>query len=95
MASPHVAGMAARLLAVSPNLSPSQVESSIKSGATASVVSNAGSGSLNLLAYSFINSDGSVTNPDDGTTTEPAPTKPTKGNKGGGKGKGKKAGLIR
>ena len=95
MASPHVAGIAARLLASNPGLSPSQVESSIKAGATTSVVSNAGPGSLNLLAYSLINSDGSVTNPDDGTTTEPAPTKPTKGNKGGGKGKGKKAGLNR
>jgi subtilisin family serine protease len=94
MASPHVAGIAARLLASNPGLSPSQVESSIKSGATTSVVSNAGPGSLNLLAYSLINSDGSVTNPDDGGTTEPAPTKPTKGNKGG-KGKGKKAGLTR
>lgn len=92
MASPHVAGIVARLLASSPNLSPSQVDSIVKNGATANVVSNAGSGSLNLLSYSLLSSDGPVTNPDEGTVTEPAPTKPKKGN---GKGKGKKTGLNR
>lgn len=79
MASPHVAGIVARLLASSPSLSPSQIDTILKSGATANVVSNAGSGSLNLLSYSLISSDGTVTVPDDGTVTEPAPTKPKRG----------------
>jgi len=92
MASPHVAGIAARLLANSPSLSPAQVESAIKSGATPNLILSAGAGSPNLLAYSLINSDGSVTNPDDGTVTEPAPTNPKKGSN---KGKGKKTGLNR
>ncbi len=85
MASPHVAGIAARLLATNPSLSPAQVDSSIKTGSTSGVVTSAGPGSLNLLSFSLINSDGSVTVPDDGSTTEPAPTKPTKGKKGRGK----------
>lgn len=86
MASPHVAGIVARLLASSPNLSPSQVDAIVKNGATANVVSNAGSGSLNLLSYSLLSSDEPVRNPDEEPVSEPAPTKPKKG-KGNGKGK--------
>lgn len=76
MASPHVAGIAARLLASSPGLSPAEVESSIRSGATPNVVTNSGNRSPNLLAYSLI----TPTSPVDGPTTEPKPTKPSKGN---------------
>ncbi len=89
MASPHVAGISARLLAANPSLTPNQVESIIKTGASSSVVINPGPGSLNLLAYSLITGDGSISNPDASPTSQPTPTK--KSNKG----KGKKTGLSR
>ena len=53
MASPHVAGIAALYLADNPNATPSQVEQAIEIAATAGIVSDARSGSPNLLAYSF------------------------------------------
>ena len=53
MASPHVAGIAALYLADNPNATPSQVEQAIENAATAGIVSDARSGSPNLLAYSF------------------------------------------
>lgn len=89
MASPHVAGIVARVLASNPSLTPGQVETVIKSGASSSVVINPGPGSLNLLAYSLVTSDGSVSNPDASPTPQPSPTK--KPNKG----KGKKTGFTR
>ncbi len=60
MASPHVAGIIARFIAANPSLSPSQVASSLKSGATQGVIGSVGSGSVNLLAYLDFLFDGSV-----------------------------------
>jgi serine protease len=91
MASPHVAGISARLLASNTGLSPSQVENLIKTQATGSVVSNPGPGSLNLLAFSLISSDGSTTNPE----TSPSPTPKPSPTKKSNNGKGKKLGLVR
>ncbi|TXI51075.1 MAG: S8 family peptidase [Lysobacter sp.] len=52
MASPHVAGTAALYLAYSPAASPAAVRNALVANATAGVVSNAGTGSPNLLLYS-------------------------------------------
>jgi subtilisin family serine protease len=51
MASPHVAGAAARYLQGNPSASPSTVSNAIRSNATTGVVSNPGSGSPNRLLY--------------------------------------------
>ena len=56
MASPHVAGVAALYLSANPGASPSEVEAAIEGSATASAVTNAGTGSPNLLLYSLIGS---------------------------------------
>ena len=52
MASPHVAGIAALVLASNPTATPASVTSFIKSGATTNVLSSLGTGSPNLLVYS-------------------------------------------
>jgi len=54
MAAPHVAGVAALYLSANPNATPTQVEQSIKSGATSGVLTSIGSGSPNLLVYNMI-----------------------------------------
>lgn len=59
MASPLVAGVVARFIANNPTLSPSQVASSLKSGATQNVLTSVGTGSLNLLAHLDFIFDGS------------------------------------
>ncbi|WFE29362.1 S8 family peptidase [Solwaraspora sp. WMMD791] len=51
MASPHVAGAAALVLAANPSYSPAQVTSSLVSNATTGVVTSAGSGSPNRLLF--------------------------------------------
>ncbi|MEV4348951.1 S8 family peptidase [Actinoplanes sp. NPDC049596] len=51
MASPHVAGAAARVLSASPGLTPAQVRDSLVNGATTGVVTSPGSGSPNRLLY--------------------------------------------
>jgi len=51
MASPHVAGGAALVLAANPGASPSQVASSLTSSASANKLSSVGSGSPNLLLF--------------------------------------------
>ena len=72
MAAPHVAGIAAVSLAVNGAQSPSQLESSIAAAATANVVTQAGTGSPNLLA--FVVTSGS---PTDGPTIDAtAPSQP-------------------
>jgi subtilisin family serine protease len=64
MASPHVAGAAARLLSTSPALTPGQVSSRLAADATVGVVTAAGSGSPNLLLYTA-------------SANDPAPTPPS------------------
>lgn len=51
MASPHVAGLAARYLSAAPTAVPMQVMAAIKADATTGVVSSAGTMSPNLLAF--------------------------------------------
>lgn len=63
MASPHVAGVAALYLAENPNASVSQVTQAILDAATPGKVSDAKSGSPNLLLYSLF----------DGSTPPPPP----------------------
>lgn len=52
MASPHVAGVAALILAASPNLTPAQVTSALLARATVGVVGDRRTGSPNRLLYS-------------------------------------------
>lgn len=68
MAAPHVAGVAALYLDDNPNASPSQVQSAIESVAIANKVSDAKTGSPNLLL-----------NNDFGGGTPPPPPPPTGG----------------
>jgi subtilisin family serine protease len=51
MAAPHVAGLVAANLALTPTVSPSQIESQIVTEATKDVVRSAGTGSPNRLGY--------------------------------------------
>jgi serine protease len=53
MASPHVAGAAALYLALNPNATPSQVRNELVEAATPGKVTNPGSGSPNMLLYTF------------------------------------------
>ncbi|MEX8492832.1 S8 family serine peptidase [Sphaerotilus sp.] len=54
MAAPHVAGLAALALATSPAATPAQIASLIQTAATPAVVTDAGTGSPNLLAYTGV-----------------------------------------
>ncbi|MBD3654404.1 S8 family serine peptidase [Kangiella sp.] len=56
MASPHVAGVAALYLADNPSATPSQVDSAIEGAATTGKVTDAKTGSPNLLLYSLFDS---------------------------------------
>ena len=51
MASPHAAGVAALILSANPTWSPAQVRDEMVADATPGVVSNAGTGSPNLLLF--------------------------------------------
>ncbi|MEU7925951.1 S8 family serine peptidase [Micromonospora sp. NPDC049107] len=51
MATPHVVGAAALVASANPSWTPAQVRDQLVSNATPNVVSNAGSGSPNLLLY--------------------------------------------
>lgn len=61
MATPHVAGLAALMLEGSPTASPATVKNQVLATATSGRVTDAGSGSPNLLAYTL--GTGSVTPP--------------------------------
>ncbi|HLV57692.1 MAG TPA: S8 family peptidase [Natronosporangium sp.] len=67
MASPHVAGVAALILAANPNLTPAQVRNQMVADATTGVVGNPGTGSPNRLL--FVNNGG-------GTPPPPPPPPP-------------------
>ncbi len=70
MASPHVAGVAALYLDEFPNASPSQVESAIENAAIPNKVTDARSGSPNLLLNNFSDTGGGPgPGPIDGTLT--------------------------
>ena len=74
MASPHVAGLAARYLSADPNASPATVMAAIIGAATPNVVSSAGTQSPNRLAYAdpgFVPTPGSTTTTTPGSTTLP------------------------
>lgn len=74
MAAPHVAGVAALILSTYPSYTPSQVRASMVAGGTANVVTNAGTGSPNVLLSTLF---GATTAPADTTTTtvtNPTPT---------------------
>ncbi|MEJ6574069.1 MAG: S8 family peptidase [Actinomycetes bacterium] len=51
MAAPHVAGIIVRFLSQYPGLTPTQVANSIKTSSTKNLVTSAGTGSPNRLAY--------------------------------------------
>ena len=70
MASPHVAGLAARFLSAATSASPSQVMTAIVSAATSDVVTSPGTLSPNKLAYG----DPSTVPTSPGTTTAPGST---------------------
>lgn len=57
MATPHVAGLAARVLEALPGSTPAQVANAIVAAATPSKVTSAGRGSPNLLAYAAASTD--------------------------------------
>jgi len=70
MASPHVAGVAALYLDEFPNATPSQVEAAIENAAIANKVTDARSGSPNLLLNNFSDTGGGPgPGPIDGTLT--------------------------
>ncbi len=58
VASPHVAGTAALVLAVHPDLSPEAVQAAIVAAATADTLADTGEGSPNLLLYSAFEGSG-------------------------------------
>ncbi len=72
MASPHVAGAAARLLGADSGLRPDQVASAIVASATANKVTNAGTNSPNRLLFAAPESSSAPTT----TTTSPTTTTP-------------------
>jgi hypothetical protein len=57
MAAPHVAGLIARLLGQYRGLTPAQVVRSVKTSSTKNLVTLAGSGSPNNLAYLYVEPD--------------------------------------
>jgi subtilisin family serine protease len=71
MASPHVAGVVALGLEIAPNSSVAQISEWITSTATQGVISNAGSGSPNLLVYSRLSATPPVAAAPSTTSTLP------------------------
>jgi subtilisin family serine protease len=91
MASPHVAGVVALGLEIAPNSSVAQISEWITSTATQGVISNAGSGSPNLLVYSRLSATPPVaaapsTTSTTSTTSAPSTTSTTSVPSGGGGG---------
>ena len=67
MAAPHVAGVAALYLDDNPNATPAQVQAAIESASVTGKVSDAKSGSPNLLLQNFAGGGGPVDPPTGGT----------------------------
>jgi subtilisin family serine protease len=67
MATPHVVGAAALILANNPTYTPAQVTAALKAAATPNVVTSPGTGSPNLLLYT--SPGGTTTPPTDPPTT--------------------------
>jgi hypothetical protein len=91
MASPHVAGVVALGLEIAPSSSVAQISEWITSTATQGVISNAGSGSPNLLVYSRLSATPPVaaapsTTSTTSTTSAPSTTSTTSVPSGGGGG---------
>ena len=91
MASPHVAGVVALGLEIAPNSSVAQISEWITSTATQGVISDAGSGSPNLLVFSRLSSAPPVaaaptTTSTTSTTAAPSTTSTTSVPSGGGGG---------
>jgi hypothetical protein len=91
MASPHVAGVVALGLEIAPNSSVAQISDWITSTATQGLISDAGSGSPNLLVYSRLSSAPPVaaaptTTSTTSTTAAPSTTSTTSVPSGGGGG---------
>jgi len=63
MAAPHVAGIAALYLSRHPNAAPAEVAAAVAGGAVAGKITNAGSGSPNLLANSLFQGGGQPVEP--------------------------------
>src|SRR5262249_18464291 len=63
MATPHVTGAAALILAGSPNSTPAQVTSAMTGAATTGVVTNPGTGSPNRLLFPTAGTTGGTTCP--------------------------------
>lgn len=73
MATPHVAGVAALYLETNPSASPSTVRNALVNNGTLNHVSNAGSGSPNVLLYSlFVGSPGPTPTPVPTNTPPPS-----------------------
>jgi len=70
MATPHVVGAAALILAANPSFTPAQVASALTTAATPNVVTSPGTGSPNLLLYT---GTGTTTPTPTPTATTPAP----------------------
>ena len=69
MASPNVAGVLARFIGQYSGLTPAQVANSIKTSSTKNLVTSAGSGSPNQLAYLFVLPDTTTVAPVDSSPT--------------------------
>jgi subtilisin family serine protease len=75
MASPHVAGAAALILAANPGFTPAQVASALLTAATPNVVTNPGTGSPNRLLFTGTGTTTPTPTPTPApTTTTPAGT---------------------
>jgi subtilisin family serine protease len=88
MASPHVAGVVALGLEIAPNSSVAQISEWITSTATQGVISNAGSGSPNLLVYSRLSATPPVAAAPSTTSTTSVPSGGGGGDDSGGGGGG-------
>jgi subtilisin family serine protease len=86
MASPHVAGVVALGLEIAPNSSVAQISEWITSTATQGVISNAGSGSPNLLVYSRLSATPPVAAAPSTTSTTSVPSGGGGGDDSGGGG---------